>query len=181
MKFEDIKNACLEYKEIEESNLSLKDIYLLAENLFNEFGNGSNSHFKKDIEDIVKSLGGIINYASLDDMINYIDSYCLINKKEDFNIILPRWTGPVTDRPLMIHGLASYIFNINEEKKKAKKEISIYNYESWLFTAGFFMPEILYEEQKNKLNGNVKEMAHYFYTTEDLVNFRMKHELTLFD
>jgi len=142
------------YKPFEPANLSKKSIMSLAEDFADEIGfkNGA------DVEPIVEKLGGRIQYIDLDQMYNLKSSFFLHNKN-NFDILIPRYTGPIHDKFLIMREIGHYILHEPKEKAVSIKtptcvEHETANYESFLFAYGFLVPEKRLQEEikKNKID-----------------------------
>lgn len=157
-----------DYKPMEPSNVSKAEIFRFAEDLAKSIGFEPGA----DIRDVVTKNGGRIHCLGLHDLPDH-DGTIYVHRKEDFDIIIPNFTGPLRDRFTIAHELGHYILHKPHEKSWAARsgEPDRLEWEANWFAAGFLMPEGLFKEAMDKTT-SIPALASQFGVSLAAAGFR---------
>lgn len=127
----------------------------------------------EDLSPIVAKLGGRIKVRSWRE--GREDGAIHVEGPNDFTIFLSPYTGPFRDRFTIAHELGHYFLHslFGEKTIKINREGSDpTEWEANWFAAGFLMPADSFQEEWQKLGGNIEAMAARFNVSTQTVKIR---------
>lgn len=156
------------YSLMQPSNVLKSAIFEFAESLAESIGFQPGA----DIRDVVSKNGGRIHCLGLHDLHDH-DGTIYVHRKEDFDIIIPNYTGPLRDRFTIAHELGHYILHKPHEESWAARsgDSDRLEWEANWFAAGFLMPEGLFKKAMDKTT-SIPALASQFGVSLAAAGFR---------
>lgn len=157
-----------EYKECEPINASKKAVYKFASDVARQCEDMSTkSRDLSDMFEIVSAFGGRVHTLSLSDYDwSEMSGSIFIQKKKDFDVIIPEYTGPIRDRFTLAHELGHYLLHSKAGEKEnlwaARMGSGRLEWEANWFAAAFLIPTY-------KLKDNEERLKKYKRESEDLL------------
>jgi len=163
----------MEYVDAEASGLSKARIQQIAEDISRKFDVLN----VENIADIVESLGGVIEYSSMDEFSEAVDASLFVDGEADYRIVLPDFTPVTRDRFSVAHELGHYFLHYPIVKKPMKAHRRGSNRVEWeanWFAASLLMPELEFRETLQRFDNDVDIVALHFNVSTSAVETRIK-------
>lgn len=158
------------YASPKQSGLRKESIHRLAESV------GSQLKYSPgdDLEELVKSLGGEIEYQDFWELESSATGSIRIRDTNDFTIYLPSYTGAERDRFTIAHELGHYVLHYLYPRQRGDDpgplEAQRYGtgrveWEANWFAAAFLMPEAPFKKAYEKYGGDLIDVAQEYFVS----------------
>lgn len=154
-----------------ECNKTKKEIFQIAE----EKAMGLGYQPGMNLEPIVASLGGKIHYVALEEWYRTQDASIVIQSKDNFDIYISNFSGPLRNRFSIAHELGHYYLHSDEGDKPLRAARSGSNRCEWeanWFAAAFLMPEKEFKAICVKYENDLDYVAAHFLVSRKATNVR---------
>ncbi len=158
---------------LKESGFAKNVIYDIADYIANEM----ELEVGASMFDVVKKLKGNIQYQGYDDWLKSEDGSIIVRGKEDFDIYVSSFTGPLKDRFTIAHEIGHYFIHSQmgkipgRAKRFSGKIGTRVEWEANWFAAGFLMPT---SEIKKCASLGITELAGKFNVSTQVASIRKK-------
>ncbi|EKR71931.1 PF06114 domain protein [Leptospira noguchii str. 2006001870] len=153
-------------------HLSKPTIFTKAESIAQEL----NYCVGADLEPVIQGLGGKIHYVSLEEWYNTQDASIRVSGKNNFEIYISNFTGPLRNRFSLAHELGHYFLHSVKGEKKivaARSGSNLCEWEANWFAAAFLMPEKEFKRVVEKFSHhNMDYVAAHFLVSRKAADVR---------
>ncbi len=130
-----------------------------------------------NLEDVVKKLGGTIQYYSASESEQFVHGSIQVRGKKDFSIFLPSFTGRLRDRFTIAHELGHYFLHSLQGKLAIQAEragTGPIEQEANTFAAGLLMPEQRMRDLYKEFKGQYLPISSRLGVSPRAIQVRLK-------
>ena len=165
-----------QYREPKQCDLPRSQINKIASSVIKHFNYGSGD----DLLPIVQALGGCIIYDDLWELKESDSGSIVIEKADNFKIVLANHTSQLRDRFTICHELGHYFLHYVLSNDKSPMRAARYGQnraetEANWFAASFLMPEEDFREYCNEVGGDLVLISEKFKVSQDAVVVMKRH------
>lgn len=143
------------YNMASPKNVKKSDVYEYAEKI-HKFAVEHLKNEKFELDAFITALGGNINILNLDTNSSDLLGSVFVHDVKSFDIIIPEYTGPLTDKFTIAHELGHYLIHSdcgkNSKVYADRNESGPLEWEANWFAAAFLMPTSKLKEFINRKN-----------------------------
>lgn len=158
------------------SCLGREAIQNFAEKISKQFGVTDFSGGEDPLHKFTKSIGGRVHYQDATEFITSESGSITVNGRNDFDVYLSAFTGPLRDRFTLAHELGHYFIHSNQGAKPlraSRKGSGPIETEANWFAAALLMPKDEFSELAKSLSRDVNALAGHFQVSVRAVEVRL--------
>lgn len=158
------------------SHLGRDVIQDFAETISKKFVLTDFSGDEDPLQKFIKSIGGRLHYQDSTDFMTSESGSIAVHGRNDFDVYLSAFTGPLRDRFTLAHELGHYFIHSNQGAKPiraSRKGSGPVETEANWFAAALLMPKDEFSELAKSLHGNVNALAGHFQVSVRAVEVRL--------
>ena len=147
-----------------------------AENISRKFGVTDFSGDEDPLQKFTKSIGGRLHYQDSTDFMSSESGSIAVHGRNDFDVYLSAFTGPLRDRFTLAHELGHYFIHSNQGAipiRASRKGTGPIETEANWFAAALLMPKEDFSTLAKSLNRDANALAGHFQVSVRAVEVRL--------
>lgn len=170
----------VDYEPAVESGLAKAQVFSLAESIAKQLDFDPCSN----IYDAVSQLGGSVEVENTLFQDPAKSGSLFVTAPGKFKIVIPEHTSPLRDRFTIAHELGHYVLHYLWRRRSnpglvrmraLRKDSQRVEWEANWFAAAFLMPEQLFRQRHEEVNGNIEDLAERFCVSKSAIETRIKN------